>query len=208
METRPEPAKIIFLGNSITLSIKNPALGWMKDAGMAASIPENDYVHQTVRILREKGLDVEGLVGPRDCEFCDGPIEEHIENLWQVREVRPRYVVVQLGENSDLTQIRSGKLTQDYLRLLQGLKDNGAQRIFCLSNWDEDSLSRPHNEAILKAIHHFHDIHVVDITSLADDPANRGDSTLYANVDVRWHPGDLGMLRIATILANSILEDP
>lgn len=210
METRYEPAQILFMGNSITLATKNPPLGWNIDAGMAATKPENDYVHQTVRILKEKGLDVEGIVGPRDCVICDGSIVDHIENLWQVRELHPRYVVVQLGENQNLVQIQSGKLTQDYLTLLQGLKENGAQRIFCLSNWDEDSLSRPHNNAVLKAIHHygdFDDIHFVDLTSLATDPANRADTTVYKDVDVRWHPGDLGMLRMAEILAQAILEN-
>jgi hypothetical protein len=195
------------MGNSITLSTKNESIGWKLDAGMAATAPDRDYVHQTIRILREKGLDVEGIVNPRDCIVCDGSIYDHIENLWQVRELQPPYVVVQLGENSDLTQIKSGKLTNDYLKLLVGLRENGARKIFCLSNWDEDTASSPHNEAILKAIHQVDGITFVDLTSLAHDPALRGDSTVYSNVDVRWHPGDLGMRRIAEILAQSIWEN-
>jgi hypothetical protein len=207
-ETRYQAPKILFIGNSITFIGKQPWFGWNHEHGMAASEQSKDYVHQTVRILKEKGLDLEPVLGSRDCEICDGVIGEHIERLADVREIRPRYVVVQLGENSDAVEIRSGRLTEQYGTLLQGLKDNGARKIFCLSTWDEDSLADAHNDAILRAIRSHRDVKVVDITALAKDRANYGDSLLFPNVDVRWHPGDQGMEAIARALAAAILEDP
>lgn len=205
-ETRSRPERILFLGNSITLSVKNPKVGWPIDAGMAASAPALDYVHQTERLLREKGMDVEAVIGSRDCEICDGVIGELMENIEVVGEIRPRSVVVQLGENSDLIQIRSGRLTREYGELLQALFDRGVREVFCLSNWDEGSIEDPHNNTILKAILRYPQVHWVDITGLAGHPENYGDSALYPDRDVQWHPGDKGMLRIAEILSSTILE--
>ena len=46
--------RILFVGNSITLHGKLPEAGWNQDCGMAASCPENDYVHLVVSKIREK----------------------------------------------------------------------------------------------------------------------------------------------------------
>lgn len=207
-ETRNQPPKILFLGNSITYSGKSEAHGWPHEHGMAASAPTRDYVHQTVRILKEQGLELEPVLGSRDCQICDGVINEHLERIADVRDIRPRYVVVQLGENSSEVEVMSGRLTREYLALLEALKANGARRIFCISNWDEDTLATARNEAILRAIRHFPDVKVVDISPLARDDANFGDSVLFPDKAVQWHPGDKGMEGIANALAKAILEDP
>ena len=73
-ETRTQPPPILFLGNSITRAIENDSVGWPQDAGMASSSRALDYVHQTERILREKGMDVAAVLGSRDCGICDGVI--------------------------------------------------------------------------------------------------------------------------------------
>ena len=37
--------RVLFVGNSITKYRPKPDIGWNNDCGMAASAPENDYVH-------------------------------------------------------------------------------------------------------------------------------------------------------------------
>ena len=129
-----------------------------------------------------------------------------MENIEEVRALKPRYVVVQLGENSDAVAIGSGRLTREYGELLQAIYDRGAEEVFCVSDWDEASFEDPHNAAILKAVRKFPRVHWVDITGLAKHPENYADTVLYKNEAVRWHPGDKGMQGIAEALAAVILE--
>ena len=46
--------KILFAGNSMAWHAPKDDIGWSGDWGMAASKRENDYVHQTMRFVREK----------------------------------------------------------------------------------------------------------------------------------------------------------
>lgn len=174
---------------------------------MAATAKSKDYVHQTVRILKERGLEPEPVLGSRDCEICDGVIGEHLERVHEVATIKPRHVVVQLGENSRAVEIQSGRLIQHYGDLLQGLKDHGGEKNFCVSNRDEDSLADAHNEAILRAIRRYKNIQVVDISALAKDKAYYGDTAVFPNAAVDWHPGDKGMEAIARKVADAILEN-
>lgn len=188
------------------MRVQDASLGWNQNTGMAATSADKDYVHQTIRILKENGLELEPVIGSRDCDVCADIIGEHMENIDEVRQLHPRYVVVQLGENSTLDEVASGKLRQEYQGLIEAIRARGAARVFCVSDWDEASLDDPRNASIRKAIGRYPDIRLVDITALAKHPENYGDTAIFANRDVTWHPGDLGMRRIAESLAAAILE--
>ncbi|HKP94755.1 MAG TPA: hypothetical protein VJ385_03260 [Fibrobacteria bacterium] len=195
------------MGNSITRNPPVPALGWNGDWGMAATALDRDYAHQTARILKEKGLELELNLADRDCPDCDGSIDEQIHNMDQVRRLKPRYVVVQLSEHSFDIELRSGKMADQYRRLLQGLKDAGVPHVYCLSAWGEKDLGEPHAVGIRLALKEFPGYTLVDITKAAADTLNYGDPALFADAGVRWHPGDKGMLAIAESLADAVWRD-
>lgn len=205
-ETRHRPPLILFLGNSITEAPKNDSVGWPRAMGMAASAPDKDYVHQTLRILRAKGMDVDGVLGSRDCDICESVIGEHLENIDELDSLKPRYVVVQLGENSNLAQAQGGQLTREYKELLAAIFARSGAEVFCVGIWDEATVAGPRNNAIRTAMLSHPKAHYVNVTALAGHAENYGDSALYKNSDVLWHPGDAGMLGIAQALAGSIWE--
>jgi hypothetical protein len=175
---------------------------------MAASKLTNDYVHRTLQMLKAKGREMTGVIGPRDCDFtpCDGPVEEHLHNIYTVRESQAKYVVVQLGENSSEVEAVSGKLRAQYHALLEAISQAGVRRIFCITPWGEASLDGLRTKAIRLAMLDIEVAELVDISSLATDPLNYGDSTLFKDKSVLWHPGDRGMDGIAKILSEVILK--
>jgi hypothetical protein len=208
-DTHSQPPTVIFMGNSITLADTNSLVNWNHYSGMAASSVETDYVHQTLRILGESGHEMTGVIGARDCEpaQCDGPIEEHLNNIGQVIDLKPKYVVVQLGENSKDVEVMSGKLRAQYHALLEGLVGAGVRRIFCITPWSETSLLGFRTLPVRMAMYGIPEAELVDITSVSADPKNSGDTALFKNPDVLWHPGDSGMNGIAKALAGAILKD-
>jgi hypothetical protein len=209
LETREQPPVLLFMGNSITKSDTNAAVGWGMEAGMAASSVERDYVHRTIRILKDNGRAMTPVLGARDCDTaaCDGPIEEFLNNIAQVYDLKPKYAVVQLGENSTDLEVISGKLRTQYHALLEALARTGVRRIFCISTWPDTSLLAPRPKAVRQAMNGVPQAVLVDITKVSADPANAGDPALYTNPAVLWHPGDRGMDGIAKALADAILKE-
>jgi hypothetical protein len=206
-ETRRQGPAILFMGNSITRNVPVPELGWTGDWGMAATSRDKDYAHQTIRLLKERGMDAELHLAERDCPECDGSLDEQIRNMDQVRRLRPRYVVVQLSEHSFDIELRSGKMTDQYRRLLQGLKDEGVPHVYCVSAWGEKDIEGPHAVGIGLALRDFPEYEFVDITKAAADTLNYGDPALFSDAGVLWHPGDAGMLRIAEAVSEAIWDD-
>ncbi|MBO5285768.1 MAG: hypothetical protein J6B16_02600 [Clostridia bacterium] len=46
--------KILFAGNSITKHAPKPEIGWVNDCGMAASSIEDDYLHQYIKLVKQR----------------------------------------------------------------------------------------------------------------------------------------------------------
>ncbi|GEM_PF-1277812 len=207
-ETEHKGPVILFMGNSITLNLPAPEAGWSGNWGMAASAPDKDYVHQTIALLKAQGMEADGRIADKDfCEPCDGGIDEQAHNMAQVRRLHPRYVIVQLSEHSFDIELRSGKMTRQYQSLLQGLRDEGVPHVYCLGAWNEKSPAAPHGVAIREALSDFPQYRFLDISSVAQDTLNYGDTTVFKNVYVAWHPGDKGMRGLAGIISDAILGD-
>ena len=50
--------RLLIIGNSITLHGPRADIGWHYNWGMAATKPENDYVHKLYEYLQRDGIDV------------------------------------------------------------------------------------------------------------------------------------------------------
>lgn len=206
-ETERKGPVILFMGNSITLHDTLPAVGWNGAWGMAASAPDKDYVHRTVARLKDRGMEVDARIGERNCVPCDGAIDEQAHAVEQLRRLRPRYAVVQLSENNFDIELRSGKMTAQYKSLLRVLRDEGVPHVYCLGAWGEKSPDDARATAIKAALWDFPGYRFLDISGLSNDTLNYGDTTMFSNRFVAWHPGDRGMDGIASVIADAVWSD-
>jgi hypothetical protein len=206
-ETEKKGPVILFMGNSITLAAASTEFGWNGNWGMAATSQDKDYAHQTLAVLKERGMQAELAIGDRNCVPCDGGIDEQAHNMEQVRRLRPRYVIVQLSEHSFDIELRSGKMTAQYRSLLQALSDEQVPHVFCLGAWGEKSDQEARAMGIKTALAGFPRYRFLDISPLVRDTLNYGDTTLFKNPYVAWHPGDRGMRKLGELIADAVLEE-
>ena len=99
--------KVVFIGNSITRHGPAPDIGWHGNWGMAASCPENDYVHKTLLGMKERGMKVDSCIAQIavwETRFTEdqAPLEEFFT---EVRDFAADIVIVRVGENMKKTAL-------------------------------------------------------------------------------------------------------
>jgi hypothetical protein len=190
-------AKILFLGNSITLHGPAPEIGWTGDWGMAASARDKDYVHQLLdRISKAAGGTPKVMIrniADFERKLSDFNIREVLkEELAFEADV----VILAIGENAsspntDETRMQFADALRD---LLAQLRQHGHPKIFVRSQfWADAEKDRLLKKASGEAGGVF-----VDLGKLGTDPANFARSERQIeHAGVAGHPGDKGMAAIA-----------
>lgn len=184
--------KILFLGNSITRHGQKTEIGWDGDYGMAASRPENDYVHVLCKMLEEKGRHVifkaENISG-----FEVAPGEETIEKIRVLSNFNADIVIIRLGENvDDKNAAAFGK----YLPSLIGCFDDSA--VFVVSSfWKKPEVEKATEEAAKKCGAAF-----VSLSSIQGEEFEAIGE--YEHCGVAAHPSDKGMKAMAELIYDSV----
>ena len=199
-------AKVLFLGNSITLHGPAPSIGWTGNWGMAATSEEKDYVHLlTADIAKAAGAKPEIKVR-NIADFERGHDEFEIETtLKEFLEFDADIVILAIGENVPelKEEDQQAKYAAAFTRLLASLKKRGGPAIFvrgCF--WPSPIKDEIMRKAALQAGATF-----VDIAKLGQVEANAARSERkIEHAGVAAHPGDQGMRAIADAIYASILE--
>lgn len=191
----PTSIRIAFFGNSITAHDPDPTIGWYWYHGMAATQPDQDYVHQV-----QLGMAAALGVVP-EIEIVSGDINRHwdasdvdgrtMDMDTTVAEFDPTIVVVAMGDNATLDTPSA-----DWLRIYRQIVawTPGARTRIAVGLWATPSDVR---EQIVQQVAAetgmiyvpISDLHVVGVTD--GTPSN------FLHGGVRWHPGNEGMRLIA-----------
>ena len=190
-------AKVLFLGNSITLHGPAPEIGWTGNWGMAASSVEKDYVSLlTAELARVSGTIPRTMV--RNVADFERGYDTYDASLALKAELefRANIVIVAIGENvsEPATQEARKQLAEALARLLITLKKHGQPAVFVRSCFWPSAVK----DEILRMASAEADASFVDISDLGRDESNAARSERkIAHTGVGGHPGDKGMRAIA-----------
>ncbi len=202
------PVKILFLGNSITRHEPKPEIKWFLDCGMAATALENDYVHQCVRILEERFAVDYRLRNVAAWERGFSGFD--YASLDAEKEFACDILVLRISENIDQTYAKENEFKAHYEKLIDYVCGADTKVILSTNFWGAglDLFS----DKVIREVAADKRYRCAELNDLGRDIANKsyphdGFCPPHGGErDVCEHPGDRGMLRIAKIVANQIIE--
>jgi hypothetical protein len=200
-------ARILFLGNSITLHGPAPEIGWTGDWGMAASARDKDYVHQLLdRISRAAGGTPKVMIrNIADFERKLGGFNIR-EALKEELAFEADVVILAIGENA--SSPKTDEARKQFADALGGLfaqlSRHGHPKLFVRSQfWPDAEKDRLLKKASGDAGGIF-----VDLGKLGTAPANFASSERQIkHAGVAGHPGDKGMAAIAEELWRAMKQE-
>lgn len=184
--------KILFAGNSITRHGPKTEIGWDGDYGMAASCPENDYVHVVCRMLEARGKHII-YKAANISEYELSPCPESVENIKKLSEFGADIVIIRIGENvAEKDADRFG----EYFPSLIGCFENST--VFVVSSF----WKKPQVEAKTEAAAKECGVNFISLKGIQGDEYKALGE--YAHEGVAAHPSDKGMRAIAELIFDSI----
>ena len=197
-----EGLKVLFIGNSITRHDVLESIGWHNDCGMAASSPDKDYVHQTVKMLEEKYGKVQFCIAQRsdwEADFTTPNTRDYFKDAY---DFDADIAIFRLGENVRMTQFEHIEVFANALIDAMKYLTEGRDTKLVVTDtfWRNNNI----NTSIDKACAEM-GIESVKIGDLGDDDSMKA-TGLFAHGGVAMHPGDTGMKAIADRIVAKIDE--
>ena len=186
--------RILFVGNSITKHAPKPAIGWLKDCGMAASCVENDYVHIMERAIKKEHPNAcFGIVSAANFEWNFDTVD--LNNYRAARDFEPDIILMFFGANVKKTydetitpEITFGQRYEEFRNYLvngRDVKVAHSQGFYIRPKLDEEKA---------RVASKYNDV-FINIESIRNMPEAHGQFN---------HPGDYGMKLLAEKFLESI----
>jgi hypothetical protein len=198
----PYYQRMMVIGNSIMAHPPLPAKGWFNNNGMAASSPENDFVHLLAARLAQQypnlqvglrlvqGVNFEQKFGQSG--YSPDEFNEHLAQF------KPDLIIVRLGENVDETEVLGPRnFEAHYRQLLERLATYNGQpvKIVCTTSvW-----KRTQTDIVIRRVAAEKSITLVDLSSMVGKDEYLSFNR-FADAAVGAHPNDLAMRRIAELI--------
>lgn len=196
MGDKNAPLKILVVGNSITRHGPKPDIGWDRDWGMAASVPEKDYVHLLYAKLRAAGVSPFMMIRQASGWEIGYLNEDILDKFHDERAFDADIVIYRLGENV------KKETKYAFREKLEAFINHICPRgkvIFATCFWKNEIVDDGIRDLAEKRGEQ-----CVDIVCTAEDQMALG---LFEHKGVAMHPGDKGMEMIAEKLGDAVLAE-
>ena len=195
--------KILFAGNSMAWHAPKGDIGWNGDWGMAASKPENDYVHQTMRFVREKYPNATYCIA--QCAYWEKNMNDDnvFDEYSNLKDFEADAVVIVLGENIIENEHTQDELADKFSELISYLRKEKCNVPVLISQpflWEKPVVCK----AIEKSAAELNAM-VMDMSELSQDLSFRAIGK-FEHSGVAAHPSDKGMKRIADIIYRNLTK--
>ena len=199
-------ARVLYLGNSITLHGPAPAIGWTGNWGMAASAKEKDYVSLLTADLAKAAGTRPEIQLRNIADFERGHATFDLAKEFKTElAFAPDIIIFAIGENvAELTTDQAkAEYAAAYLKLIETFRQAGNPTIFVRSCF----WPNPTKDEIMRKAATEGGAVFVDIAKLGSDGTNaaRAERKI-EHAGVAGHPGDKGMRAIADALFVAIQQ--
>ncbi len=180
--------RILFAGNSITRHAPKSDIGWSGDWGMAASSKENDYVHQTMRLLHT--IFPKASYAIAQCAEWERSMD--CSYLIDAKKYDADIVIILLGDNINEQEHNADELCGEFIKLIRFFGSDKAE-VFISKPfmWKKPIVSKAIETAAEQT-----GAAIMTMDDIGDDIKNRAVGK-FEHSGVAAHPGDIGMLEIA-----------
>ena len=183
--------QILILGNSMTVHQPKPEIGWEGSWGMAASAPENDYIHLLATQFKQWNPSIQ-LSYFNIAEFERSYWNYNFSNLDSLTGIAPDLLIINLGENVKETKAQELNFGYALLQLRNHFTDTeNTETVFIGSFWPKSTINFQIQKLCETRGYRF-----VPIADLFNDKSNIAAQN-YSHEGVGNHPSDQGMKKIA-----------
>ena len=196
-EKAPEKKElnVLILGNSVLAHQPAPDLGWYGDWGMAATAPENDFVHQYQKMMDESELYKSVTVTSQNIAWWENDFTYNLAG-YNIPQKNYDLVIIRLGENvCNIPQYKDA-LTN----MILGFRNQDTQVIITDVIWEDIQKAEIHSAVASENKYEY-----ISFKEFRNSDLNysRG---LFENGAVAAHPSDLGMKNIAQLLFDATVK--
>lgn len=189
---------VLFVGNSITYHEIKSEIGWFGSWGMAASSAEEDYVHQTVKMLEKHFGNVSFAIAQlAQWELTFDAIGEEWKNDYRdIMHFKADVVVIRMGENIPEHKI---SIAQNYIHGMINFFSQGCRQIIVTDCfWQRKQLDQMISELCDECGYTY-----CCISDLQNDERTMA-LGMYEHEGVAIHPSDYGMRQIARRISEKV----
>lgn len=190
--------RVLFVGNSITRHDPKPSIGWYRDCGMEASCLENDYVHQTEKLIREKCPDaVFGICHVSDFERGFDTMTDLEREFAGAAEFKGDIIVMFFGANVPSNKIDTPEKARAYTDAYENLRNTLAGERDVKVYHVEGFYDKPVQDKAKREIAEKYGDTYISLGEIPKTREYRGHFN---------HPNDEGMAAIAKCIGEVILK--
>ena len=187
--------KVLVIGNSMLLHGINEPLGWHNECGMAASKPENDYVHRLMGLMDDPRICI-CQVSAWERDYKTG--QTQLERFREARDFGAQLIVMRAIENCPKQDFDGAVFQAQLEKLLAFLDPEGAARLVLTTGF----WRHPGDEAIREFARE-RSATLVELGDLGEQDEMKAIG-LFAHKGVANHPGDAGMAAMAERIYDAI----